>query len=263
MAWDKLIYTDSGIRYSRQHNPCQVPGIVAFFPLNGTYGTKEINSRTAQGVSNSVKLSEGPLGQINGSYEFEGTSTNYMEFPNSPGGPLDVRYSITIVCWLYFDGKNGPLFNYGISSYGVHFWVAEEELFFRLQRRADRSNTGILKHTVLTKSWKFVGASYNQTSGEMKSWVDGSVHTLNVGAGLELATQDRIRVGATDVDQRYFKGRITQLQIYNRTLTPEEIQAIRNQVAGKDRSFAYDIRLLESGETQMFIEVKEQPFYQV
>ena len=171
-----------------------------------------------------------------------------MEFPNNPGGPLDVRYSMTIVCWMYFDGKDGPLFHYGTSwnSGGVHFWVAEGDLFFRILRRADRSQTDFLKYPALTKSWKFVGASYNQTSGEVKLWVDGNVHTLNVGAGLELATQDRVRVGAIIGDQRYFKGRITQVQIYNRTLTQEEIQTIRNQVAGKDGSFAYDIRLLES-----------------
>lgn len=212
-----------------------------------------------------MKLSEGPLGQISGSYEFAGTSTNFMEFPNSPGGPLDVRYSMTIVCWMYFDGKDGPLFHYGTSwnSPGVHFWVAEGDLFFRILRRADHSQTDFLKYPALTKSWKFVGASYNQTSGEVKLWVDGNVHTLNVGAGLELATQDRVRVGAIIGDQRYFKGRITQLQIYKRTLTPEEIQTIRSQVAGKAGLLAYDIRLLESDETQMFIEAKEQPLLSI
>ena len=195
------------------------------------------------------------MGQINGSYEFAGTSASYIEFPNGPGGPLDVRYSMTILCWMYFDGQNGTLFHYGTSwnLTGVHFWAAGGKLFFRLAKRADRSVTGSLKHTrSLTSSWMFIGASYDQTSGEIKLWVGGIVYTLNVGAGIELATQNKVRIGAIigDQMQRYFKGRITQLQIYNRTLTPEDIQAIRNQVAGKNESLASAIHLLDSEEPQ-------------
>ena len=60
------------------------------------------------------------------------------------------------------------------------------------------------------------------------------VQTLNIGAGLDLATQDPIRMGVKAGDGRYFKGRIAQMQVYNDALSQEQIQAIqqRTQVSG-------------------------------
>ena len=64
--------------------------------------------------------------------------------------------------------------------------------------------------------------------------VNGAVvQTLNIGAGLELAAQDSIRMGVKSGDRRYFKGRIAQMRIYNRALSQEQIQAIQTLVAGK------------------------------
>jgi len=85
---------------------------VAFFPLNGTYGTKEINGQVTAGDARKVRLASGPDSKANGSYEFEGSSNSYITFQNSDGGPLDVRYSMTILCWLYYGGRDGPLFHY-------------------------------------------------------------------------------------------------------------------------------------------------------
>ena len=84
--------------------------------------------------------------------------------------------------------------------------------------------------------WKFVGASYDRCSGEAKLWVNGAVvQTLNIGAGLELATQESIRMGVKTGDSRYFKGRIAQMRIYNRALSQEQIQAIQKVAAGNEK----------------------------
>ena len=50
--------------------PPQLPVPVALFPLDGTYGTKEINGRQPDGIPYGVKLAPGPDGEQNGSYEF-------------------------------------------------------------------------------------------------------------------------------------------------------------------------------------------------
>ena len=208
----------------------QVPDPVAFFPLNSKYGTKEINNRVAQGFPSGVTLAPGPGGAADGSYEFSGTSNSYIEFPNSAGGPLDVRNSMTMLCWVYSDGQDGPLFNYKTGgAWGVHLWVVSGQLFVRFTRR-DYSFTDALIKTPLAGGWKFVGASYDRGSGEAKLWVDGNVvQTLNIGASLELATQDPIRMGVKSDDGRHFKGRIAQMQVYNTALTREQIQTLRNR----------------------------------
>ena len=53
------------------------------------------------------------------------------------------------------------------------------------------------------------------------------VYTRNIGIGLDLATNDSIRMGA--YDRAYFKGRIAQMQVYDKALTQEQIQAIQQQ----------------------------------
>ena len=211
---------------------------VALFPLNAEYGTKEINNRVAQGVLGNVRLAPGPDGAANGSYEFLGISNSYIEFPNSAGRPLDVRYSMTMLCWVYYDGQGGPLFNYRTSgSWGVHLWVLEGHLFVRFTKR-DYSLTQGLKITAwVVGGWKFVGASYGRGTGEAKLWVNGvMVQTLNIGAGLDLATQDPIRMGAKIGDGKYFKGRIAQMQVYNAALSQKQIKAImqKTQVPGEN-----------------------------
>ena len=94
----------------------KVPDPVAFFPLNAAYGTKEINNRAVKGILSGVTLAPGPDGRPNYSYKFSGSSNSYIEFPNRIGGPLDVRYSMTMLCWVYIDCKEAPLFNYRTSG---------------------------------------------------------------------------------------------------------------------------------------------------
>ena len=206
------------------------------FPLNATYGTKEVNNQSSPGVPRGVSLAPGPDGKANGSYEFSETSNGSIEFPNSDGGALDVQRSMTMLCWLYHGGQDGPLFDYGSSGkWGVCLWVVSAKLFARFVKR-DYSITNALSHTTLAGGWKFVGASYNHTSGEAKLWVDGAVvQSLNIGAGHELATQGNISTGVRTDVWGNFKGRIARMQVYKTALTQEQIRAIKNetQVVGE------------------------------
>ena len=202
------------------------------YPLDGAHGTKEINNRVGAGVASAgVHTAPGPDGKPDGSYEFSGTANSYIEFPN--GGGLDAKNSITMLCWLYPGGQDGPLFNYWKGgSWGVHLWVLSGQLFVRFNKR-DYSLTHHLLHTPLKPGdgWKFVGASYDQANGDAKLWVDGKVvQTLNIGANLQLATQDSVRMGVKIGDGRYLKGRIAKMQVYNVALTQVQIQAIKERI---------------------------------
>ena len=144
-----------------------------------------------------------------------------------------------MLCWVYFDGQDGPLFNYrntGLWHWGVHLWANGGHLFARFTRR-DYSFTLGLGGTPLAGGWKFVGASYDGGTGVAKLWVNGTVvQTFYIGAGLDLATQDSVIMGAKIGDWRYFKGRIAQMQVYNGALSQEQIKAIQQetQVSGEN-----------------------------
>ena len=137
-----------------------------------------------------------------------------------------------MLCWLYPSSQNGPLFNYrNNGSWGVHLWVVEGQLFAQFPKR-DYSWTRLLHHTPLKQEdgWKFVGASYDQANGDAKLWVNGTaVQTVNIGANLQLATQDNVRMGAKIGDARYFKGKIAKMQVYNVALTQEQIKLIKDR----------------------------------
>ena len=167
---------------------------------------------------------------MNGSYEFFGNANSYIEFNNSDGGVLDVRSSITMLCWVYYDGQDGPLFFYKKSSSqsGVFLAVVYMgQLLLGLQDRGYDPIKEITSPSFLVGGWKFVGASYNGTTGEAKLWIDGvAVQTTSVRAGADLGTKDKARMGAEFTMNRNFKGMITQMRLYNISLSQEQVQEI-------------------------------------
>ena len=191
-----------------------------------------MKNRTIQGVPSDVSLAPGPDGKANGSYKFFGFSNSCIEFSNSAGGALDVCHSITMLCWLFYDSGQGSVFGYseGNVNRGVMLLINETEVSV-LFKNQDYSSTRALSHPteLAGKGWRFVGASYDRSSGEAKLWVDGNeVETKNIGADHELATQGNIIMGKS------LESKITQMHVYNLALTQEQIQIIqkRTQIPG-------------------------------
>ena len=229
-----------------------VPQPVILFPLNAEYQTRDIKNRTAPGIPSAVSLAPGPYGEEDGSYEFFGNANSFIEFPNSPGGALDVQYSMTILCWVYYDEKgapDGPIFNYNTGGiYGVHLWVVTGLFFARFNDRTFFS-VPFLHHTSLAGGWKFVGASYDNETGETKLWADGAwKQTSNVGAGVELGTQGSVRMGVRKNGKRYFKGKISQLQIYNEALSQQQILKLETKPKGEKNSVQVRFRVTTRGQ---------------
>ena len=218
-----------------------VPQPVILFPLNAEYQTRDIKNRTAPGIPSGVSLAPGPNGEKDGSYEFFGNANSFIEFPNSPGGALDVRYSMTILCWVYYDekrGPRGPIFEYNTGGkYGVYLWVLNRLFLAKLIDRAFSYSRHYLRHTSLARGWKFVGASYDNETGEIKLWADGAFkRTRKMNAGVELATQGNVRMGVRKNDHRCFKGKISQLQIYNEALSQRQILKLATNPKGERNS---------------------------
>ena len=195
-----------------------------------------------------VSFAQGPNGEANGSYEFKGTQNSSIVFPNSPGGALDARHSMTVLCWLYYDEKDGPVFNYRTTKmWGVVVRVVSKKFFVRFRQRNYLPTTELRSPTPLVaREWTFVGATYNSTSGEAKMWIDGHVvHELNIGSNLQLGTQDNVTMGVRRGDPKFFKGRITQMQVYNVPLTHDEIQKVKGEIkrSGENESYLFFLRM--------------------
>ena len=179
-----------------------------------------------------VRAAPGPDGKSDTSYEFSGTANSFIEFPNS--GVLDAKRSITMLCWLLPGGKDGPIFSYKISGrLGMTLEVSGGSHLVAMFRRRDYAYIDMMHFPVRPEDgWKFVGVSYDHTSGDAKLWIDGNVVVkFWIGKDQLLATQDSVRMGAKFRKEfgSHFKGRIAQMQVYNAALTKEQIQAIKSR----------------------------------
>ena len=81
----------------------------------------------------------------------------------------------------------------------------------------------------LSRTWNYVGTSYNFSSGVVKLWINGSEVAHEISGSAEQKTQYDVRMGAKASNQRYLKGRICCLQIYNKSLSQQEIIAVQNR----------------------------------
>ena len=207
---------------------------VAFYPLNRKYETREKENRQPHATPHGVSLAPGLNAKTAGSYQFTGQANSYIEFPNNGG--LDTKRSITMLCWLYPQSTDGPIFNYKTSgSWGVHMWVVSGKLFARFTKRNYQFTQPLTSSKSLAlNQWQYVGASYDHNTGIASLWLDGQeVVQTDIGAGITLGTQDNVRMGVKEGDRRFFKGRISAMQIYDVALTEEQVNAVKN--VGQER----------------------------
>ena len=203
------------------------------FPLNKQYQAQEMHNKVSAGIVAGLAFAAGPWGQAGTSYQFSGTGSSYIEIPNNVKKALDFEKSITILAWIYWEGKAGPIVNYEVNGFGVHFWVTgQNQLFARFNKRGGEKSKHLLFTGVQLNSWQYVGCSYNYNTGEAKLWYNGqAVVVMNMNI-FKIRTQFPIRIGALVGDQRFFKGRIACIQFYLTALTAVEIAKVKDVCKG-------------------------------
>ena len=189
-----------------------------------------------------MEFTTGPANECNGAYRFKGATDSFIQFPNT-GGILDVKYSITLMCWVRPGGQDGPLFNYKRQgAWGVHIWIASNGRFFtRITKFGSYAFLpGLSTDQPLQQGrWYHVAATYDSNTGVNSIYVDGVLtKTQNIGTGYRISTNDpAIRMGVKVGDGRLFNGAITQLGIYDVSLTGDQIRAVIKQGGNIDDVF--------------------------
>ena len=220
------------------------------YPLNGEYATNEKDGRQSQGkLGNDVSLADGPDGKANGSYQFHGTDESYIEFPND-ASTLGAQHSITMLCWVYISSSAifpSPLFVYyskknsnkTITKYFGMAIIKNATLaaYFR-----GTASPNIQSGKLELNHWHYVGASYDRTRKKASLWVNGAAFEKNgVDTIWTLGTgYSAVRMGAFRKQNMTFKfqGRIAAMQVYDVSLTKEQIEAVRN-ISGRGKNISY------------------------
>lgn len=196
----------------------------AIYPLNRRTQGKDVSLfRNPAGRLVGVRLAQGPDKTPDGSYQFFGRRNSYIEFPNR--GKLDTKRSMTILAWIYHQGRAGPIFNYMPNGWGVHLWmVTPRTLFVRFTRRRKQAFTAaVVARAITPNKWQYIGATYDDKTGVAKLYLDGRVIAQKKIGRIRLATNFPARMGARVGDRRYFRGRISCVQVYDVALTANQI----------------------------------------
>ena len=199
------------------------PEPVALYPLSVKYQARDVIGGNLPGIIKNVVPAAGPFNQSGNSLSFNGTPDSYIEFPNN--GKLDTENSMSLLAWVLPQAA-GPIFNYKTDGWGVNFWMARpRKLYARFVDRTQRALLPEIKSThIKPNKWNFVGAVYDQNSGQASLWINGKQEDEQFIGNITLATNYPVRMGARLGEKRNFRGRISCMQIYNVALNRRQIK---------------------------------------
>ena len=199
---------------------------MAFFPLTSKYGSRDISpTRNLPGKIVGAIPAPGPDGQPGGAFKFRGRPDSFIEFPNK--GRLDTKDSITILAYVNPETP-GPIFNYNPKGFGMHFWMVRPNvLFARFVKRNKKFTRPIASNRIKPRTWNWVATTYDKNTGYARLYVDSKITAERNLGKIRLATNYPVRMGARVGDNRFFRGKITCVQVYNVALSSKQIRAAR------------------------------------
>ena len=213
-----------------------MPEPVAFYPLNKQFGTADVLRRSQiTGLSNNVSFTTGPFNTTDGAYEFWGSESSYIEFPNGDK-LLEVHNSISLMCWVRPEDQDGPLFQYARYKlrWGVHIWIDNGKFSNRIVEanyEIKKIKKIVSKRPLDRGKWVHVAATYNHITGNNSIYVNGILNaTHNIGTGFRIATEGPARMGAVYVDKtRFLRAAVSHMEVYNFSLNVNQIRAVMNK----------------------------------
>ena len=209
------------------HSQIPANGLVAYYPFNSS--AKDSSGNGNNGTVYGASLTTDRFGNLNSAYNFNGTS-NYMDCGN--GSSLQIANDITIAAWIKsgFSNDESPevASKYGTNSAG---WVLstfpDSTASFEGRDGVDYRRSG--RSPKLNGSWHFL---VGQRSGSVwKIFVDGILsNQTDVGTTGSMVASNNLQIGCqSGIGQRFFKGAIDDIRIYNRALSPTEIQSVYHE----------------------------------
>ena len=201
-----------------------LPKPLAFFPLDGTFQTRESENRSLAGVASNAILAPGPDGNPDGSFQLSSGDDSSITFPNN--GALETMNSITMLAWVYITSSTGLLFQYlySIPNFGVGLSINGQNLIFVVASTPVALKVDGTPFSLL-EEWVHLGISYSGSTGVLTLFVNGKDNKNSSGGPLTIDTRGDIVTN--------FGGRISQLRVYDVVLSEEQVQLVLQGCAGK------------------------------
>ena len=207
---------------------------VAFFPLRGANGTVDLSPNGAtEAKSYGITFAPGPFGNPNGSFFFSGMNDSFVHLENN--GELDTRFSTSIFSWVYLQNSTGFIYKYetAYAFFTCSLKVFHQSLGVRvtyMDRKTLKAYFLYKRNILKLDKWNFIGTTYDYQTGIATIFVNNSVVTQRVlKVNMELSTASEVLIGGTNRWNRFFRGRISCLQVYNQALSIEQIVKVKTR----------------------------------
>ncbi len=205
-------------------------GLVAHWKMNENNGTQAQNAVS----TNHATLVNGPtfaVGQFGNSLKLDGVN-DYARAADEPA--LSPVKAFTLAAWVYLEtiptagryqvaihkGANTTDWTYGLG-------VTNRKVFLDFASLAGGENEFTGGTISTTRRWYHIAATFDDNANTVKLFIDGSVvATLNTTAA-PLANTGQLWIGSSPFND-FLNGRIDDARIYERVLSPTEIQTLYN-----------------------------------
>ena len=213
-----------------------VPGMVASYAFDEGGGTtlSDGSGKLNTGTIVAPSAPTWTIGRHGTALQFDGLN-DWVTVPDSSS--LDLTTGMTIEAWVYptlvqdwhtvvFKEQTGDLV-YGLYANDRDRSGPQGQVF---TGGAAKLVDGPSRLPVNT--WSHLATTYNGST--LALYVNGTVVASSVVTGNILTSTGALRIGGNNVAAEWFKGRLDDVRIYNRALTPAELTADMNKPAAAD-----------------------------
>lgn len=207
-------------------------GLVGYWKFDEGTGMIAHDS-SGNGNDGSLKPDEsGPMwteGKLGSALRFDGVNdyVNILD-PGIPNWPLDITEQITISAWIkpqtpfrdFFSKTNWNMWRIILNESGVNNVKIVQDI--------GGSNVTTLSANNVISADQWIHVAYTYNGSQTQIYINGEPSGPSVPASGLLATNDNpITIGYwPNSPDRYYKGLIDEVRIYNRALSREEVQKI-------------------------------------
>ncbi|XP_022807962.1 uncharacterized protein LOC111344964 [Stylophora pistillata] len=214
--------------------PLDVPMPVVLFTLRGANGTVDLSPNGAtKAKSNDITFAPGPFGNPNGSFFFSGMNDSFVHLENNR--QLDTRFSTSIFAWVYLQNSTGFIYKYETvyRFFTCSLMVVHQSLGVQvtyMDRKTLKAYFLHEKNILNSDEWNFIGTTYDYHTGIATIFVNNSVVTQRVlKVKMELGTASEVLMGGSTRWNRFFRGRISCLQVYDQALSVDQIIKVKSR----------------------------------
>ena len=236
--------------------PSYVPsnGLVGWWPFNGNANDESGNGNN--GTVNGATLTTDRFGNTDKAYNFDGVD-DFINISATNG--LSPSNGLSMAAWIKWNGSNG------ITNHQYIFQIAPNPNGYITVNDDGTIAVNVLNCNCSTdigidlvinlNTWYHVVLTYDLSLGEMMMYLNGNLigQTTENIFSYYTVNNTPSRFGNYYFNSHYFKGLLDDAALYNRAITPQEINDLYNStICSNDLTISPIVNSIQTGNTANF-----------